>query len=168
MENRLELHPSYGLWHKPFWQTDWFYYLLLISGGILLMLILWYATALYRARKRKNQPWRLALERLQELRPLLVCQSNAMVSKEFYIRLNIIIKNYLYARYGFNVESKTDEELIRFLESTSLNREIVQHMCNIYEDGIEAKFAQGSVLHTILERDLNYSIDIIKKTIPRA
>ncbi len=167
MENKLDLYPNYGLWHQPFWQTTWFFYTMVGVAALLILGFVSYLVVLYKKKRSKKQPWEIALIRLKELQHLLANSSDERLSKEFYLRMTIIIKNYLYMRYSFDVESKTDEELIRFLETTTLDQDIVKELRVICEEGSQAKFAPISVMHPILMRDLNCCMVIIKKTIPQ-
>jgi uncharacterized protein DUF4381 len=164
METKLDLYPMYGLWHMPFWQTTWFFYTILTLVLLLLVGCVGYFLFLYRKKRAKKQPWELALLRLQELEQLIKNRTDEGLSSEFYVRITIIIKNYLYSRYHFDVESKTDEELIQFLETTSLDQEVVQQLRTICQDGVQAKFASASMIRSMLERDLAQCVMIIKKT----
>lgn len=165
MEKTVQLYPLYDVWHKPWWQMSWFYYAAGLFLGAMLVGFVWYTLKWYKRKKAKKKPWEIALIRINELQTI-TAGNTEISSKEVYVRLTIILKTYLYARYGFNVESKTDEELLIYLEQTSLNKDLIELFREIVEDGVQAKFAQLTMLKETIAKDLQYCTEIINKTIP--
>ncbi|GEM_PF-5886322 len=166
MEKIAELYPMYGLWKQPWWQTSWFFYTASGIATIFALGLLWLLARWYRQKKHKKTPWDLALTRLADLQ-LMVTKQPSMPSKEIYIRITIIIKNYLYSHYAFNVESKTDDELITFLEQASFDHTLITVLQEMVKNSIEAKFAQQQLDASIATRDIQSCIQLIRKTIPQ-
>ncbi|MCL4229077.1 DUF4381 family protein [Candidatus Dependentiae bacterium] len=166
MEKAAELYPMYGFWKQPWWQTSWFFYVVSSIGFMLALGLLWLLARWYRQRKRKKTPWDLALARLTDLQ-LMVTKQPDIPSKEIYIRITIIIKNYLYSHYAFNVESKTDDELIVFLEQTSFDRALITILQEMVKNSTEAKFAKQQLDASIAVRDIQGCLQLIRKTIPQ-
>lgn len=166
MEKIAELYPMYGLWKQPWWQTSWFFYVVSSIGTIFALGLFWLLVRWYHQRKRRKTPWDLALARLADLQLMLAKQPD-IPSKEIYIRITIIIKNYLYSHYAFNVESKTDDELIEFLEQTSLDQALITILQEMVKNSTEAKFAQQQLDASIATRDIQSCIQLIRKTIPQ-
>jgi|DewCreStandDraft_4_1066084.scaffolds.fasta_scaffold17096_4 hypothetical protein len=126
--------------------------------------LLWLLTQWYRQRKYKKMPWDLALARLIDLMVIITKQPD-VPSKEIYIRITIIIKNYLYLSYAFNVKSKTDDELIVFFYQTSFDRVRISTLQEIVKNSTEAKFTKQQRDVSIIIHDIHGCLQLICKII---
>lgn len=165
MEKTVQLYPIYDIWHQPWWQAGWFLVIVALILIVMGISILGYIITRYKRKRGEKRPWEIALMRIHELQNI-TSGALEISSEEVYVRVTIILKTYLCARYGFHVESKTDEELVVFLEQTSLNRDIIELVRAIVEDGVQAKFARLELLQEVIAKDLQSCTEIIKKTIP--
>ncbi len=163
--NTNDLYPSYGMWHRPFWQAMSFYILLAIVASLILGVILWYVFKKYRAAQQQPlSPWQTALIELLKLKQELA--QKTILGKTFYFRLTWIFKKYLHERYGFEVYGKTDEELFMYLEGVGLSTDLVDDLRVIFEGSLDIKFAHQEAMLDRLNRDLEMSLEFIKKTVP--
>jgi hypothetical protein len=157
-----ELYGIYPMWHVPFWQTTTFYVLMALSigGALLIALIVWIKHV--RARKQQLMIWDKSLQELHDLRN----QYGIAQAKEFYAVLSLILKKYLHGRFGYDVYSKTDQELLQYLATTSFPRELIEQLHSIIEGSVLVKFANAQAIQEQMQHDFNTSISIITKTIP--
>ncbi len=167
MQNQIDnqLYDIYPVWHVPFWQTQWF-----VIGVSALILIVCIAALLLivrkiKARKLQKSPWDKALMACDSLEK---DHMHAYEGKEFYLALTIIIKDYLHRRYGFDVHSKTDEELIAYLNALHFNKELVEQLHAVMQGVVTIKFANAAAMQEQMKRDLATTRLFIKKTIPTA
>lgn len=159
------LYQIYGMWHVPWWQTDWWLYgCILVALLGLIALVVWYITKKIVGKKRILSPWERALQELQEVQKQGFV--SVVYSKEFYTALTHILKTYLHARYGFDIATKTDDEAIALLEKSSFPQELLQPIRTIFHGSSAIKFAHACAIKTQIEQDFAVSRDIIYKTIP--
>ena len=158
------LYEIYSTWHVPFWQTTPFYImvgvaLLVVVFGLALLALRW-----IKARRARKTSWEQALLELEQLSKSSMGVGS---SKEFYVQLILIVKRYLYGRYGYNVSSKTDQELIAHLALTDISPDLLTKLCAIIDGSMMIKFANMQVIQEQMKRDLDVSISLIISTIPR-
>ena len=160
------LYPIHGMKHIPFWQTTTFYMVVGFVVIILSSFFVWYLFKRYRLSKQKTKSaWDVALEELDQIKEHF--EKKGMSGKTFYFRLTWIFKRYLSGRYRFEVYGKTDEELLSYLEESGLASELVQDLNVVFEGSSTIKFANQQAAKERMARDLQVSIEFIKKTIPK-
>ncbi len=161
------LYENYGIWHIPFWQTTTFYIIIGIVVSLLFIFLLWFIIRKYCIGKGKqNIPtWAVALRKLEELKK----QNIATVAsgKMFYIATTAILKQYLEQRYGFDLQGKTDTEVINYLKRENASSELVQDIESIFAGSEMIKFANMQAAQEQINNDFECSIAIIKRTIPK-
>ena len=162
--NQNELYDIYSLWHVPFWQTRLFFFLTLLFIGSVVVVGVWFFIARMRRNKNKKNIWDQALHDLNQLNG----SGTQEHGKEFYVQLLVIIKKYLHARYGYDVASKTDQELLLYLASMrDFPNEVLEIVRSIIDGSVIIRFANEQAVYDQVQQDFASSILIIKKTIPQ-
>lgn len=164
MENIIDFHDIYGYYHVSFWDTTWFK----ITMGISIMLLVAITILLIVSRKKKKSPvspWERARQELFLLAPEKYTHKE--MYKKFYFQLSYIIKKYLDERYSWNIQNKTDTELIDWLEKQQYDQEIIDSLKKIAMSSQEVKFANVEALRSQAEMDKKTIMMIIEKTIPK-
>jgi hypothetical protein len=139
-------------------QITLFSILTIITVG-LIFLFFW-----IRSCKRIKTYWDLALQDLYSLKPEK-CSSKKDF-KSFYFTITSIFKKYLDKRYAWHTETKTDEELIKYLESESFDATLLMQIQKILEGAVWVKFANQDALKNQAESDLKIIIKIVEQTKP--
>jgi len=161
-----KLHDIYDVWHVPFWQRPWFYWSVYACIFVMLLLVICIVIFMYRSRKKKIAitAWDAALQ------SLTVLQEQPVVTIEqggnLYAALTQLLKKYLHQRYGFDIESKTDDEVIVYLEQSNFDPLLFADIREIFEGSVYIKFAHVHVMQEHIEKDLKRSDAFIKATIP--
>jgi len=123
------------------------------------------AVFLYVFFKRRRRPltdWEIALLALGNLKLEKCVSKNDF--KIFYFKITEIFKKYLEKRYGWEVENKTDEELIILLEKQNFHKELLAQVQKILAGALWIKFANQEALKIQAEADLRTIISIIDQT----
>lgn len=161
------LYENYGLWHTPFWQTETFYVIVKVCAGIAVLVLFVVLYKLYIAYKKRKKisAWDSALRDLQTLHELQ--RISIIPAKEFYITLSSIIKTYLYNRFGYDVLSKTDEEIVIYLQEKRCDQGIIDGIRELLQGSIAVKFANASVAQERMADAYNRTLSLIKNSIPQ-
>jgi hypothetical protein len=155
----------YGMWHVPFWQKSWFLWSGIGLGVSLLSFITWYLVKKYRARKKVDLPyWQEALNQLVTLKQRNI--ANVEQGSLFYTHLTAILKHYIQLRYGFDVRGKTDAETIAVLERAQFDPSKLNQLKPILQGSLYVKFANAQAVQQQIEKDLQDTVDFIKKNMP--
>lgn len=118
-----------------------------------------------RKRKKINLPlWIASIEEIELLKKNNVARANQ--GKQFYSALTNILKKYLHGRYSIDSIGKTDEELISYLNTQNFSIDITQELQEIFSGVTIVKFANVQAAQEQIDRDIQRSIMLIKKTIP--
>ncbi len=128
---------------------------IIIVGAVFLYVFL-------RRRKRPLTLWEQTLRELGNLK-LDKCVSKKDF-KIFYFKLTEIFKKYLEKRYGWNVENKTDDELITLLEKQNFDKDLLVQIQKILAGALWIKFANQEALKIQAETDLKTIINIVDQT----
>ncbi len=165
IDEQTELYGNYDIWHKPFWQTTTFYRVIGATIFVGIILLCYLLIKKYRAYKKKKKvpAWQRAL---QELELLEKNNKTAPVhGKEFYHIVTAILKSYFQERFNSNLCSKTDTEVIAYLEKrVDIDPELLQTIRTIFKGSVVIKFANERAIQEQIEHDFNQSVMIIKKT----
>lgn len=164
IDEQTGLYGNYGIWHKPFWQTATFYRVIGATIFVSIILLCYLLIKKYRAYKKKKKvpAWQRALQELA-----LLQKDNKITpvhGKEFYRIVTAILKNYLQEQFNFPLCSKTDAEVIVYLEKrVDIDPELLQTICVIFKGSVVIKFANERAIQEQIEHDYNRSVTIIKK-----
>ncbi|EKD23296.1 MAG: hypothetical protein ACD_82C00151G0002 [uncultured bacterium] len=156
------LYGIYGLVGKPFWQTNFFYITLAIFFLIVFMFIIYILVKKYKNSRPIEQPDKRALRELDGLREMLL--QNKINSKDFYLNLTVIVKNYLFGRFGYDLFGLTDHELVRFLQNKNFDLSLLESIKEMFLSMEVIKFANAQVAKGLMEKDLVICVDLVRKT----
>jgi len=167
IDEKTGLYENYGLWHVPFWQTETFYFIIKITLVIATVIVCIALYKLYAAyKKRKKLPaWQCAVHDLQKLHDAQ--QHSFVEAKEFYASLGSIVKIYLHNRFGYDVLSKTDDEVVEYLQKRQMENELIEDVRALLQGSIFIKFANGAAAQEQMNNDYERALFMIKKTIPQ-
>ena len=163
--NEKGLYDIYPMWHVPFWQTMKFYITVGIAGLIILSGIIWLLIRWYRKKNAvPKTAWENALDALQFL------QQKKYTSKEdgklCYFAMTSILKKYLATRFAYPLDGKTDEEMIVYLAKSTDQKALAQELKEIIDGCLYIKFANAQAMQENINKHLEQSCVIVKKTIP--
>ncbi len=165
MNDKIELYDIYDLWHVPFWQTKTF---LNVCYAIITCFVVLIAYFVYKKWFRKKAipltSWEYALQELHDLKK--IDYKTKEEGKQFYFKMTAILKNYFSARYLFDVEGKTDQELVSFLKEQDVHQECKECINEIAQGCIYIKFANQIAMQEQIKNHLDLSINMITVTIP--
>lgn len=159
-QNTQGLYDIYDVSYTPLWRTTPFYVAVALLAVGLLVLTLW--IYLKKRRARAITPWAEASSQLE----LLMKKGGTDNARFFYVTMTAILKNYLERRYDFKLREKTDEEVVIFLEHSSLEDLVRDPLQKIFTRAVACKFGK---LHESVEQmvlDAQVAHDIIKRTVP--
>ncbi len=157
-----EIYDIYGIWHVPFWQTRPFIITMWILFGLLVLAFIYGIIRLILKRKKKVQPWTWANRELDALwKQRGVTREDG---KRFYFQLTEIIKIYLEKRYGYQVRSATDLELLAYLRECDFAPDLWNDLSLIFEGAQEIKFANLDAIPEEIERAFALAKAFVAKT----
>ncbi len=164
--NKLELYDIYSTWHVPFWQTTWFYLLMIVASTLLLGgFVAWILIRYTKRNKPIKTAWQTALEQLQALQKNKY--TTKATGKQCYFAITSILKQYLQAQHRLRTIGKTDEELIRYLRTSSLlSRPILKNLEEICSGCLYIKFANQEAVQKQISEHLKLSVQIVQETRP--
>ena len=160
MGKSVDFYEIYGYYYSSLWESMWFK-ILIISLVICVLGVLFF-WLWWNKKNKKLAPWDWALAELSKFS--IKKFSNQEEYKDFYFALTSIVKSYLSKRYGWSVESKTDSELIKWLEKQKFDREIIDMLSKIAEGASWIKFANADVLRSQAEADLQSVLTMVNRT----
>jgi hypothetical protein len=111
-------------------------------------------------RKREALPWEWAKDKVVML--AMDDLSKKEEYKQLYVALIEILKKYFLLRFGWNVSTYTDEELIIFVQSK--NKDIESFLETIINNARMIKFANEQALQAHAGDALEAALQIIKTT----
>src|SRR3972149_5639487 len=149
----------YDYYTPPFWQTTEFY----VGLGIVSILLVAATIFLFNTfKKRPLSSWDWALLELKKISPTRASTKEEF--KTFYFKLTEIVKLYLQKRYGWDMASKTDAELILWLADKKFNTAIVEVLKKVADDALWIKYANMDVLKSQTEADWHAVLGMIEQT----
>lgn len=163
--NEQGLYDIYSLWYVPFWQRTEFYIAVGITIAIILGIAAYFFVRWYRKKNAvPKTAWENALEQLTQL------QQKKYESKEdgksCYFAMTTILKKYLATRYAYPIDGKTDEEMITYLAKSTEQKLLADELKEIIDGCLYIKFANAQAMQESIEKHLEQSCAIIKRTIP--
>jgi len=162
-----QLSDLYGIWHVPFWQRTWFTVTMWMLAIIFVVALGYLALRIWKKRQKPAPtPWEHALGQLEEL-AARNC-STPEQAQAFYLELTALLKTYLNERYGYNVQGKTDAELVDYVRAQEeLPAGVVDHIGAILQGAVLIKFAGEQARAQQIEGDTTRARSIITITIPK-
>jgi hypothetical protein len=161
MENKPEIFEIFEYYYEPFYQTMYFKILMIVVIISLISLVIF---VILRRRKKIISPAQWAA---QELAKLNIDSYNSKDDiKRFYYAITMIMKEYLFRRFGWLTLNKTDDELIPYLEKQHFNAELLEALKTMLQGSQVVKFANQDVIKTQARKDYNLAQDLIEKTKP--
>jgi hypothetical protein len=160
-----QFYDIYDVWHLPWWQHP-----VIKIGMVVFFVILCVSVIICIAikfkRRLKNIPaWQEALKSLDCLRTSDML--NETMAKVFYTQLTVVIKHYIHKRYGFDIEGKTDREIVVFLgEQIIFPRDLIVVLQDILDHASRIKFANSVGLLEQMQQDLALSVRFVKESTP--
>ena len=147
----------YDIWYQPPWFIRFFFH----GICILVFTLIVFAAYLYYKKRKKiaKKCWSIALETLERL--------DTKDHKAFYCTLTATLKEYLRARYSIDAESKTDVEMVEYLESNKHIYGHVDELGKIFTETTKVKFSHYDVDDSVVQKHRALSIQVIKNSIPK-
>jgi len=151
-------------WKKLLWWVLLFH---LVVGAILLFLRWWK----YRNRKPAVVPERIvptrpahiiALEKLEQLRLKKLWQSDR--TKEYYIELSDIVREYIEFRYGIMALEQTTDETVRALKINGVDEQQIAALKGMLQLADLAKFAKYRPLSDENDRSMDVAKGFVEST----
>lgn len=112
MQGLQDLYDIYDFWYVPWWATTWGRVIVAVAAALflcLLALLGWYSVIYYR--RRRLSEWAQIKKYLAEL------SRKKENTPQEYEQLVTIVKKLFTYRFGAAVQSKTDTELVVWLQS---------------------------------------------------
>lgn len=161
MEQKPEIFEIFDYYYEPFHHTMFFKITL---GIVVLSLMALIIFLILRRRKKTLSPTQWAARELAKLS--IDSYTTKDDIKKFYYEITLILKEYLFRRFGWLTLNKTDDELVTYLETQHFNTELLEGLKQMLEGSQVVKFANQDVLKTQARKDYTFAIDLIKKTEP--
>ncbi len=164
IDEKTGLYGNYGIWHKPFWQTTTFYWLISGFVGLIFIILCYVLIKKYRVyRKKKLLPvWKRSLQELE-----LLWKTSPMkpeLGKKFYFLLTYTIKAYLEEQLHVQFCSKTDAEVISYLEKREdINNELLHTVRDVFKGSELVKFANELIIQDQINHDYKQTVAFLEK-----
>jgi hypothetical protein len=161
MKEAVDFYDIYNYYYQPIWSTIYFKIFIGVLGLFLMSMIVLFI--LKRGRVAVS-PWQWAFTRIEKLNPEN-CE-NKSDYKLFYFELTGIVKQYLNRRFDWDTNTKTDDELLKYLQKLGFNKELLESLKKMFGGAVFVKFANEQVLKTQAKTDLGVAKTIVLKTKP--
>lgn len=162
--NDRGLYDIYGMYHVPFWQTNWFFWSILTLIAFFVCCIILFFLRFYRRRKKIITPWHKALARLDAL--VVVDSLSPGKVRDYYFILTEVVKTYMGERYTWDTAHLTDSEFVGYMAQTSLDLKVKDALRELYESAAMVKFADQKIVTSILKDHIVSLRTVICATIP--
>ena len=159
MNETVDFYDIYNYYYQPIWSTVYFK---IFIGILLLFLILIIVFFILKRGQSALSPWQWAFSRIEKLNPES-CE-NKKDYKLFYFELTSIVKQYLNRRFDWDTNTKTDDELLRYLQKLGFNKELLESLKKMLGGAVFVKFANEQVLKAQAKTDLEVAKTIVLKT----
>ena len=161
----LDFDDIFDIWLPPWWQDSrtW----LVIASVILCSAVLMYLVSMWRRRKQPLDPRVEALQCLYALVPSRVFDTQEEY-KQFYVELTTLIKRYLDRQYHLACVSKTDIELVGYLERHAPDTRYQAVVQDLMRHASPVKFAQATEQYDTVLVDYEKVLDLVRKPIDGA
>lgn len=161
-----QLYDIYDVWHQPWWQHSVVKVSILVMLLMVLVALVAYVIKKLSRRKKPVPAWQKALHEFHRLESSGML--NEAAAKMFYTELTFILKHYIHKRYGFDIEGKTDREILVFLdEQIIFPRDLIIVLQDILDHASSIKFANCAGLIEQMKHDLALSVRLVKESMPK-
>lgn len=161
----IKVYDIYEWWYRPFWYHPAVRTFIWVATILSVILLLWaFVRYVKRSQKKPLDPWQEALNNLKQIN--LTLFEEPETHKLFYSHLTRVLKTYLGRRYDLSLDGKTDQEVIRALEQSTLPADLQEHVRGLFSGAETIKFAHQEGAGERMRYDLIRAIDIIRNTIP--
>lgn len=154
--HELEFYEIYDIWYEPPWFIRYKLWIVitLVVGFAFALCLYW-----YKKRARYKKPcWQRALEALAAL--------DVRDHKNFYFALTSLLKNYIHERYCIDLYSKTDDEIVEYLEKNNAAFVCTHELKKIFSQTTLVKFAHHQADQLALQELRALSKKMIQNSIP--
>lgn len=151
----------YQFYYEPYWHSFWFKFSvsLLIFLVVIVIAFIVYKLVI-RPKILKAHEWAL----LQISKLNLDKLESREDFKNFYFSITSIMKNYLKRSFGWDLEHKTDEEIISFIGQTHLKKSLQEDLKQFFGGAQIIKFANEDALLGQAKNDLEKACHFIEAT----
>ncbi|MGE0206562.1 MAG: DUF4381 family protein [Candidatus Babeliales bacterium] len=163
-KNLIVYDDLYDLWAASWWQQRWFWVLIGIMATLIAFGLFFLIKKFKQSKKTNQDPWQEALALLQMIDPEGF--KDRLAHKDFYAQVTLILKNYLGARYDLALASKTDDEVIELVCSSSFPASLHDSLKEIFTGALFVKFANQDAAFQKMLQDLEASMKMVKVTMP--
>jgi len=87
-----------------------------------------------------------------------------MGGREFYFRLSLVIRRYIYERYAVGAPEMTSEEFLPRIDGLSLERELQIQLKELIHRSDPIKFAGASAMERQMQDDLDFAYRLVDQT----
>jgi len=87
-----------------------------------------------------------------------------MGGREFYFRLSLVIRRYIYERYAVGAPEMTSEEFLPRIDGLSLERELQIQLKELIHRSDPIKFAGVSAMERQMQDDLDFAYRLVDQT----
>ncbi|MBC8033512.1 MAG: hypothetical protein H7Y03_05165 [Chitinophagaceae bacterium] len=137
-------------------------WLLLGVGTLLLLLLIWYLFRKFRKKKSVDAVTVSPLSAFEEaLKGLEELKKQQLTEKQFYTRMNDILRWFVYRKNGITTMQKTNEEFILQLDKLNMPREDFTALAQTLRMADAVKFAK----YVPAEEENDNSYRVIRKSI---
>lgn len=148
----------YNIWYEPFWESQAFY----ASAGVVILMLLLLIFLLIKKKFNKKVNEKLSFDDVLKKLEKLSQKVQNQQSIEFYRELIFLLKQFIFINYGLDYFSKTEQELMEFLEGQELAQEFVVNIKILMNNASNIKFANANISNSKMEEDLSKSINLVK------
>lgn len=160
MQQIDQLYDIYDISYRPFWETGWCKLgLVLLLGAIFVAFIiaLW---RLYMRRTRVLPLDQYVCARLDEMERYYIVSDQAA---PFYASLTDLLKEYLEKKFQLLARSKTDQELLFYIQESHLPENLVHDIRILLEKAYAIKFAGVQLSEIDVHRYVEHMKGIVIK-----
>lgn len=150
-ENQFDWYDIYDIVYQPFWQRPWFVIMMLLISLAAIGLFVW----LWNKQRQKNISVVPYWQRVHDDLEIIQSLCNADQASLFYIRMTVLLKQYLESRYDQSFIAKTDQELVAFVRAQNIPTYMQVLVADCIEHATYVKFANQDVVRELMQADLN-------------
>jgi hypothetical protein len=160
-----EFADIYGYHFVPFYKEAWFLIFMIFLAVSILgagAYFLWKWLQKKNEERKQLAPWEWAFEALRNL-SIERCETRDDF-KKFYFEITGLLKEYLFRRYEWKLDDRTDEELLLYLESQEFNWDHIRDLRTVMKHALFVKYAGQDALRSQAEEAVDIIANIVEKT----
>lgn len=155
-----QLYDIYDISYQPFWKTGWCKLLIAAVVGAILVAFLVALWRLYESRMKKLSFEQHVRARLDEMERYYAVSRQAA---PFYASLTELLKEYLEKKFQLAARSKTDQELLSYIQESHLPENLVHDIRILLEKAYAIKFAGVQSSQIDVHRYVEHMRGIVNK-----